>query len=480
MTKIYDKKETRKIEIPFEPRIHQSELFSALKQYRFATAVCHRRFGKTVAAGIWLILEALSSGIPDFRGYYIAPNQKQAKRVVWNYFKTFLRNFGDLVKFNETELRIDFPMTGGCIYLAGSENIEALRGVYIDRAVMDEMASWTNPQYAFFEVLYPAMSDRQGRAVIIGTVKGLDLFHEFYQMGLDPTFPEWTSLMYTVEDTGIFSTEEIATFRRMMKPDAFAREYMCDWYAETPDALISAQEIYDAVGRDVPDSSIKTFPEVWGFDCGYTNDPSVLARRKGALLKPFTRLTNKDSVYQARWLAAQIDQHKPNALYIDAGYGEGVIAQLNDLGYSHIVYPVWFNGKSPKPNCVNMRAYMYKMLKDWLPRGCVPKDDRFIKQASNQLLDEGDADRRIKLKPKKDIKDIIGESPNESDAAALTLAGGGEDRLTTTQVVEQLGTDHVTVEMIKELVAGNAAYNADEYFDGLEDGNIVDNLDTMW
>jgi hypothetical protein len=480
-SKKYNAPAAKQIEIPFQPRRQQGEMFEALRNHRFVTAVCHRRFGKTVGACIWLILEALASGVPDFRGYYIAPNQKQAKRVVWNYFKKFLRNFemNGLVKFNETELRIDFISTNGSIYLAGSENIEALRGVYIDRGVFDEMASWTNPQYGFYEVLYPAMSDRVGRAIIIGTVKGLDLFHEFYQMGLDPTFPEWHSLMYDIDSTDVFSAAEKLNFQRMMKPDAYAREYKCDWYAETPDSLISAQELYDAVGRDVHEQAIRAFPEIWGFDCGYQNDPSVLARRKGALLKPFIELRNKDSVFQARWLKDQIEIHKPNAIYVDAGYGEGVIAQLNDLGFTHIVFPIWFNGKSPRADCVNMRAYMYKMLKGWLPTGCVPKHEKFIKQASNQLLDDSDLNRRIKLRAKKEIKELLGYSPDHSDAAALTLAGGGEDKLNAEQIAHMANPEDVTIDMIKAVLGGKH-YNPDTYLDDMLDGFSIDKLDTMW
>lgn len=483
MTKSYNQSQaTKQIEIPFLPRQQQSEMFQELNANRFVTAVCHRRFGKTVGACIWLILEALSSGIPYFRGYYIAPNQKQAKRVVWSYFKKFLANFEQLglVKFNETELRIDFLRTNGSIYLAGSENIEALRGVYIDRAILDEMASWVNPQYAFFEVLYPAMSDRQGRALIIGTVKGLDLFHEFYQMGLDPTYPEWSSLLFHIDNTDVYSKEDKLTLQRMMKPDAYAREYKCDWYAETPDSLISAQELHEAVGRTIPESSISSFPEVWGFDCGYSNDPSMLARRKGNLLKPLVELKNKDSVYQARWLKGQIEIHKPSVIYIDAGYGEGVIAQLNDLGYGNLVYPIWFNGKSPTANCVNMRAYMYQQLKLWLPMASIPNDQRLIKQASNQLLDDTDLNRRIKLQKKKDIKILLGESPDRSDAVSLTLAGGREERLTNYDIVNKVPAEHVTGEMIKQLVRDSQSYNPETYFDQLDGEFNIQQLDTWY
>ena len=448
------------IKIPFTPRQEQKVILNMLALYMFFVAVCHRRMGKTVLAANWLIKEAFT-GIESYRGYYIAPNQKQAKNIVWNYFKEYLAPLGRLVNFNETELRIDLP-NNGKIYLAGAENIESLRGVYIDRAVLDEMASWVNARYAFFEVLFPAMTDRMGRALIIGTVKGLDLFHEFYQMGLDEAYPEWGSTSIDVRESTVFTNEKIEQMQRMMRPDAFAREYMNDFYAEVPDSLIAAQELHNAINRDYPETSVKSFPEIWGFDVGYTNDPSILAKRKGALLRPLTELANKDSVYQARWLKEQIDTHNPHTVYIDAGYGEGVIAQLNDLGYDHKVIPIWFNNKSPKPNCVNMRAYMYNEFKNWLGTGCIPKDEKLIKQASNQLIDESDADRRIKLQPKKKIKELIGESPDRSDATVLTFAGGGEESVNpedmTTDQLENMSTKQAL-----EVLSGMRDQGRDKY-----------------
>ena len=449
------------IKIPFFPRAEQKLILRMMALYMFFVAVCHRRLGKTVLAANWLIKEAFA-GIENYRGYYIAPNQKQAKNIVWNYFKEYLAPLGRLVNFNETELRIDLP-NGAKIYLAGAENIESLRGVYIDRCVLDEMASWVNARYAFFEVLYPAMTDRMGNALIIGTVKGLDLFHEFYQMGQDDTFPEWGSVSIDVRESTVFTEEQVAQMQRMMRSDAFKREYMNDFYAEVEDSLISAQALYGAVGRDIIDQTVRQAPEIWGFDPGYSNDPAILAKRKATLLRPLIELKKKDSVYQARWLKEQIEQYHPSQLYIDAGYGEGVIAQLNHLGYEHLVHPIWFNGKSPKPNCVNMRAFMYKSLSDWLDKGSIPKDEKLIKQASNQLMDENDADRRIKLKPKKKIKELLGESPDRSDAVALTFAGGDEEEMSLEDQVLQSDPENLDRETIRQLLQQRQNYDPVDY-----------------
>lgn len=432
-----------KIIIPFQARQHQELLFEAHWGYRFLTAVCHRRFGKTVAAAIWLIKMALK-GRADFRGYYIAPNQKQAKRVVWGYFRTFLKNFGKMVRFNETELRIDFP-NGAQIYLVGSENVEALRGIYIDAAVMDEMASWTNASYAFYEVLYPAMQDRKGLALIIGTVKGLDMFFDFYNLGLDDQFPEWNSVIYKASETGVFTPLEQKQMRLLMErkePGAYDREMECDFFAKTSEVLITPEEYYQAMGRVLDPRATREHAMVYGYDPGYTIDPASLCKRKGPQLFKPHEIKNKDSAFQAEFIFNEYKKDRPKYIYVDAGQGEGVITRLrNDYALEHVVIPVWFNGKSPSASCTNKRSYMYREFKLWLATGSVPEDDRLLKEMTNQLLDRGDADNKIKLAPKNKIKDLIGRSPNSSDAAALTMSAGREVLLDGFEDMAAAGTE---------------------------------------
>jgi hypothetical protein len=434
MTANYQAKATRTVIIPFKERPFQAKLFEGLWGYRFLTAVCHRRFGKTVAAAIWLIKEALQ-GEEDFRGYYIAPNQKQAKRVVWGYFRTFLKNFGSLVNFNETELRIDFP-NGQQIYLVGAENVESLRGIYLDATVMDEMASWTNASYAFYEVLYPAMQDRNGKGLIIGTVKGLDMFFDFYKLGQDDEFPEWNSVMFKLSETGIFSEkvqQQMRTLMERKEPGSYDREMECNFFAKTSEVIITPEEYYMSMMNKVNHLTARNFPLVYGYDPGYTIDPAALVKRKGPIMFKPTMIKNKNSTYQADFIYDEYQRDKPNYIYIDAGQGEGVITNLRNKGLSHVVIPVWFNGKSPKPSCFNKRSYMYLGYKEWLSWGIAPDDDGLLKESTNQLLDKQDSDNRIKLLDKKSISKLIGHSPNKSDAAALTFAGGGFEQLSTEQ-----------------------------------------------
>ena len=129
MTEIY---------IPYRPRKLQAELHKSLQENRWGVVVCHRRFGKTVMAINHLLRDAILSDKTNPRFAYIAPTYRQAKAVAWDYLKQFASAI-PMVRFHETELRADLP-NGARIQLLGSENPDSLRGIYLDGAVLDEMA----------------------------------------------------------------------------------------------------------------------------------------------------------------------------------------------------------------------------------------------------------------------------------------------------------------------------------------------------
>ena len=67
---------------------------------------------------------------------------------------------------------------GARIQLYGADNYDTLRGIYLDGVVLDEYAQM-NPKM-FSEVIRPALSDRKGYAIFIGTPKGKNDFYDLY------------------------------------------------------------------------------------------------------------------------------------------------------------------------------------------------------------------------------------------------------------------------------------------------------------
>jgi phage terminase large subunit len=192
---------------------------------RFSVAVCHRRCGTTVAAAQRLLLSALTCERPNPRVAYFAPTYGQAKRAAWDY----LREMAAPVLAappHESELRIDL-VNGGRISCYGAESGDALRGIYLDDAVLDEAADMSP---AFWPaVVRPTLSDRGGRALFIGTPKGRNEFHRIYEAAR--TDPTWTALLLRASDTGFISEAELEAARRDLTPEQYEQEYACSFDA---------------------------------------------------------------------------------------------------------------------------------------------------------------------------------------------------------------------------------------------------------
>lgn len=167
--------------IPYCPRPLQWRFHE--ERTRFCVLLCHRRFGKTVAAVNDLVRQALRVGRHDWRAAYAAPFLGQAKAVAWDYCKQFAGAVPG-TRFLESELVCVLP-TGGRIRLLGTENAQALRGLYLDDLVLDEPADI--PREVWTQVLRPMLADRQGRALFCGTPQGTDnlLYDVWQQAGAD-------------------------------------------------------------------------------------------------------------------------------------------------------------------------------------------------------------------------------------------------------------------------------------------------------
>jgi phage terminase large subunit len=172
-------------------------------------------------------MTALESKLKNPRFAYIAPTFKQAKSIAWDYIKQFSEKIPG-VRFNETELRVDLP-NGSRITLLGSENCDGLRGIYLDGCVIDEYANVNDR--LFPEVIRPALSDRKGYCVFIGTPQGMNNnFYDMYQHA-QKNIGDWFYFKGKASSTGIVDAEELEKAKEIMGDNKFKQEFECDWVA---------------------------------------------------------------------------------------------------------------------------------------------------------------------------------------------------------------------------------------------------------
>ena len=250
-----------RIIIPYEPRsLWGSEIHNGLDAHRFSVLVAHRRFGKTVGVINHLLRDALITRKKAARYGYIAPYRNQAKSIAWDYLKHYSAVVPG-VKFNEGELSVDYP-NGARIRLFGADNAEALRGLYFDGVVLDEVADMKPEVWG--EIVRPALSDRKGWAVFIGTPKGQNLFFELYNRAL--TTDGWFAGMYRADQTGVLDEEELTAAKTDMSENQYRQEYLCDFTASIDNALVCLDDVMQAQQRDYKLPDYDFAPVVLGVD----------------------------------------------------------------------------------------------------------------------------------------------------------------------------------------------------------------------
>ena len=260
------------IKIPYTPRKHQSYLHQQINKYRWSVLVCHRRFGKTVCMINHLIRSALMSKLKNPRFAYIAPTFKQAKSIAWDYMKQFTAKIPN-TKFNETELRVDLP-NGSRITLLGAENSDGLRGIYLDGCVIDEYANIDGKLFA--EIIRPALSDRKGYCVFIGTPAGMN--NNFYDLYRHANGAEdWFNYKAKASDTKIVDPEELEKAKEVMGEKKYLQEFECDWIANIEGAIYGEEvakiEDKNQIAR-VPYDPTLTVSTSW--DLGVADHSSII------------------------------------------------------------------------------------------------------------------------------------------------------------------------------------------------------------
>ena len=259
--------EPRVAVIPYTPRAAFRPLH--YRAQRWAVVVAHRRAGKTVACINELIMACCTDSSNNGRYAYIAPYYAQAKSVAWDYAKYFSAPIPYL-KINESELRIDYP-NGARLQLFGADNADRLRGLYFDGLIADEYGDWKPSVWAY--VIRPALADRKGWAIMIGTPKGKNQFWQRYRQALEN--PDWFTMKLTATASGLLDRQELLSMQAEMSEDAWRQEMECDFDAAIPGAIYG-REMYEVErsGRIAAcyDHSLKTYAAL---DLGWSDDTAI-------------------------------------------------------------------------------------------------------------------------------------------------------------------------------------------------------------
>ena len=273
---------------------------------------------------------------------YIAPYYAQAKDVAWGYLKRYTAPIPGVVT-NESELRVDLP-NGGRIRLYGADNYDRLRGIYLDGVVLDEFADM-DPR-AWSEVIRPALADRQGWALFIGTPKGRNAFWEVFERSR--TDPEWFSLRLRASETGILADEELRAMRSEMSEDEYAREMETSFDAAVEGSyyarVLTDAETEKRIGNVPHDPGIEVHA---AWDLGIGDSTAIwLAQFVGREVRLIDYIENNGVAldWYARELRNKPYTYAPLILPHDAqarelGTGKSRVEMLEGLGFRTRIAP---------------------------------------------------------------------------------------------------------------------------------------------
>lgn len=186
---------------------------------------------------------------------------------------------------------------------------------------------------------------------------------------------------------------------------------------------ISTEDVDAAYNRHLRKEQYDFAPVVITCDPSWTGaDALVISMRQGLYFKILRTIPKNDNDVQvANILAVLQDEHRADAVFIDMGYGTGIYSVGQSMGRKNWRL-VNFGDASPDPGFLNMRAWIYGQVKNWLKEGGALPPDQELYDELTSIETKDRADGKIVLESKQDMKARGLPSPNKADSLAISFA----------------------------------------------------------
>ena len=419
-----------KITIPYTPRKAQAYIHEHLEKFRYSLLCCHRRFGKTVLCINHLIKAAMTCKNHNPRFAYIAPTYGQAKKIAFDYLKHYTKNIPG-TKYNETELRCDL-VNGARIMLLSSENPDSIRGIYLDGCIIDETAQINSA--LINEVITPALSDRKGFMVLVGTPKGMaNLFYDYYQKA--QADPKWFLYKAKASETGIVDKEELDAALAVMGSQKYEQEFECSFIGNIQGSiygdLLATLDDKKQITRVPIDPA---YPINTAWDLGYNDQTAIIFfQQVGHQIHIVDYYENKNEAFPHY---AQVIKEKDYV--IENNYGPHDLEQT-EFGSGktrrEVAYQMGLRFKVAPRMAIEDGIHAVKML---LPRCLIDVDNctKLINALRHYHRKFSDKDRVYKIKPVHDW------SSHAADALRTLAVGLNETKFNNKVRQETVETNY--------------------------------------
>jgi hypothetical protein len=180
--------------------------------------------------------------------------------------------------------------------------------------------------------------------------------------------------------------------------------------------------VEEARGKHLRTDQYGFAPKILSLDNAWTGgDEVVIGLRQGLAYQQLMVLAKNDNdMLIAGYLAKFEDEHHADAVFIDQGYGTGVVSAGKQMSRRWTL--VSFAAESSDSGFLNKRAEMWNLMKQWLKSGgAIPNDARLAEELTGPEYIVK-LNGKIVLESKDDMKKRGLNSPNRADALALTFA----------------------------------------------------------
>jgi hypothetical protein len=206
-----------------------------------------------------------------------------AKDIAWKTLKKLVPQVWVKSK-NESDLKIEL-INDSVIELKGTENAMALRGRSLAGVVLDE-AAFMDPG-VWFEVIRPALADKQGWTLFISTPDGTaSWFYDLWCYCEEDETGDWRRWCYTTIEGGNVPAEEIEAARAQLDGRTFRQEFEASF--ENLSGLVAVSFGDDNISTEAKDISIA--PLLLGVDFNVDPMSGICAVKKDDTLYVFDEI----------------------------------------------------------------------------------------------------------------------------------------------------------------------------------------------
>ena len=212
-----------------------------------------------------------------------------------------------------------------------------------------------------------------------------------------------------VDDYGVDS-DFVKVRVRGMFPSSSAKQY------------INTKDIDAAYGKNLRENEYNFAPIIIGCDPAWEGDDVLtIGYRQGLKATKLLSIPKNDNdIHIANILARYEDELKADAVFVDQGYGTGIVSAGRTMNRNWRL--VNSAEKAFDAGCVNKRAEMWQAMRNWLKEGGAIPEDPKLRQQLEAPEAVPRADGKLQIEPKPMIKKRIGESTDEADWLGLTFA----------------------------------------------------------